>query len=173
MLSVTPSISPEGQSATSARASSAPITTSTARRSPGYGVEKERSIWDSPARWIRRAISRSATTATRIPASSSLPARRRTGGPVYDFTFSAPKSVSVIYELSGDERILDAFRKALKETMDEVEGEMKTRVRKAAGTRTGDRQHGLGGIRPFHGEARGWKPDPHLHAHVYAFNLRR
>src|ERR1700722_17822497 len=31
---------------------------------------------------------------------------RRVG---YDFTFSAPKSVSVLYELSGDDRILDAF----------------------------------------------------------------
>ena len=30
-------------------------------------------------------------------------ANRRAG---YDFTFSAPKSVSVMYELSGDERIL-------------------------------------------------------------------
>src|SRR5271157_541344 len=52
---------------------------------------------------------------------------RRAG---YDFTFSAPKSVSVMYELSGDERILSAFRDAVKETMDEVELEMKTRVRK-------------------------------------------
>ena len=36
---------------------------------------------------------------------------RRAG---YDFTFSAPKSVSVRYELSGDERILEAFRDAVK-----------------------------------------------------------
>src|SRR5580698_4122165 len=32
---------------------------------------------------------------------------RRVG---FDFTFSAPKQVSVLYELSDDERILDAFR---------------------------------------------------------------
>src|ERR1700722_6798931 len=51
---------------------------------------------------------------------------RRVG---FDFTFSAPKSVSVLYELSGDERILNAFRQSTKETMDEIEREMKTRVR--------------------------------------------
>ena len=51
---------------------------------------------------------------------------RRVG---FDFTFSAPKSVSVLYELSGDGRILDAFRASAKETMEEIEREMKTRVR--------------------------------------------
>ncbi len=52
---------------------------------------------------------------------------RRAG---YDFTFSAPKSVSVMYKLTGNERILTAFRDSVKETMDEMEAEMKTRVRK-------------------------------------------
>src|SRR5271170_2044745 len=47
---------------------------------------------------------------------------RRVG---FDFTFSAPKSVSVLYEVSGDERILDAFRDSVKETMLEIEREMK------------------------------------------------
>src|ERR1700683_3253520 len=51
---------------------------------------------------------------------------RRVG---YDFTFSAPKQVSVLYELSGDQRILDAFRQSVDETMQEIEREMKTRVR--------------------------------------------
>ena len=31
---------------------------------------------------------------------------------LYDFTFDAPKSVSLAYELGGDERIMDAFRDA-------------------------------------------------------------
>src|ERR1700680_2791755 len=48
----------------------------------------------------------------------------------YDFTFSVPKSVSLLYALSGDEGILEAFRKAVNETMREMEVEMKTRVRK-------------------------------------------
>src|SRR5580658_4147827 len=48
----------------------------------------------------------------------------------YDFTFSVPKSVSLLYALSGDEGILDAFRAAVAETMRDMEAEMKTRSRK-------------------------------------------
>src|SRR5271166_2829322 len=48
----------------------------------------------------------------------------------YDFTFSVPKSVSLLYAMSGDHDILGAFREAVDETMREIEGEMKTRVRK-------------------------------------------
>src|ERR1700722_17160890 len=48
----------------------------------------------------------------------------------YDFTFSVPKSVSLLYAMSGDQEILDAFRGAVGETMREIEAEMKTRVRK-------------------------------------------
>jgi conjugative relaxase-like TrwC/TraI family protein len=33
---------------------------------------------------------------------------------LYDFTFDAPKSVSLAYELGGDERVLDAFQSAVK-----------------------------------------------------------
>lgn len=94
---------------------------------------------------------------------------RRAG---YDFTFSAPKSVSVLYELSGDERILGAFRDAVKETMQEAEAEMKTRVRKSGQ----DENRKTGNMvwaefvhftsRPVDGV-----PDPHLHAHVFAPNI--
>src|ERR1700683_541858 len=41
---------------------------------------------------------------------------RRVG---YDFTFSVPKSVSLLYAMSGDQGILDAFRGAGGETMRE------------------------------------------------------
>ncbi len=65
----------------------------------------------------------------------------------YDFTFSVPKSVSLLYAMSGDRDILEAFREAVNETMREMEAEMKTRVRrKGHGHRPHDRQHGLGGI---------------------------
>src|SRR5208282_4186307 len=47
----------------------------------------------------------------------------------YDFTFSVPKSVSLLYTMSGDQDILGAFRSAVDETMREMEAEMKTRVR--------------------------------------------
>src|ERR1700694_3334736 len=94
---------------------------------------------------------------------------RRVG---FDFTFSAPKSVSVLYELSGDERILDVFRDSARETMREIESEMKTRVR----TKGADHDRETGNMawaefvhftaRPVDGI-----PDPHLHAHFYAFNV--
>src|SRR5258708_7765799 len=45
----------------------------------------------------------------------------------YDFTFSVPKSVSLLYALSGDQDVMSAFRSAVDETMRDVESEMKTR----------------------------------------------
>src|ERR1700676_4482546 len=58
-----------------------------------------------------------------------LTARTRTERRVgYDFTFSVPKSVSVLYAMSGDQDIMDAFREAVDDTMREIEAEMKTRV---------------------------------------------
>src|ERR1700681_3307479 len=60
-----------------------------------------------------------------------LTVRTRTERTVgYDFTFSVPKSVSLLYAMSGDQGILDAFRGAVDETMRDMEAEMKTRVRK-------------------------------------------
>src|SRR6266700_3662758 len=47
----------------------------------------------------------------------------------YDFTFSVPKSVSLLYAMSGDQGIMDAFRGAVDQTMREMEAAMKTRVR--------------------------------------------
>src|ERR1700751_5143225 len=59
-----------------------------------------------------------------------LTVRTRTDRTVgYDFTFSVPKSVSLLYAISGDQGIMDAFRGAVDETMREIEAEMKTRVR--------------------------------------------
>lgn len=93
---------------------------------------------------------------------------RRVG---YDFTFSVPKSVSVLYATSGDQDILEAFRTAVDETMREIEAEMKTRVR----TKGQDADRTTGNMtwaefihttsRPVDG-----LPDPQLHAHVFCFN---
>ncbi len=52
---------------------------------------------------------------------------RRVG---FDFTWSAPKSVSVMHALTGDERIVEAFRSSIEGTMTDMENEMQTRVRK-------------------------------------------
>ena len=89
----------------------------------------------------------------------------------YDFTFSVPKSVSLLYAMSGDEGILDAFRAAVAETMRDMEAEMKTRIRKDLQ----DSNRTTGNMvwaefihttsRPVDG-----LPDPQLHAHVFVFN---
>src|SRR5665213_2099492 len=53
-----------------------------------------------------------------------LTVRTRTERTVgYDFTFSVPKSVSLLYAMSGDQDMLDAFRGAVDETMRDMEAE--------------------------------------------------
>jgi conjugative relaxase-like TrwC/TraI family protein len=89
----------------------------------------------------------------------------------YDFTFSVPKSVSLLYATSGDQGILDAFRIAVNETMCEMEAEMKTRVR--LGRQDTDRTTGNMVWAEFiHTTSRPVDgiPDPQLHAHVFVFN---
>src|ERR1700730_18610347 len=89
----------------------------------------------------------------------------------YDFTFSVPKSVSLLYAMSGDQGIMDAFRGAVDETMREIEAEMKTRVR--IGGQDTDRTTGNMVWAEFiHTTSRPVDgiPDPQLHAHVFAFN---
>ena len=95
-------------------------------------------------------------------------ANRRVG---YDFTFSAPKSVSLLYGLTGDERLLDAFRSSVAETMGDIEAEMRTRVRKNG--RDEDRTTGnliWGEWVHFTSRPVDGLPDPQLHCHAYAFN---
>jgi conjugative relaxase-like TrwC/TraI family protein len=101
-----------------------------------------------------------------------LTGRTRTQRTVgYDWTFNAPKSVSLVHALTGDEALLKAFEDAVQETMDEAEAGMQTRVRKGGreanrttGNMTWARFTHLTG-RPVDG-----LPDPHLHAHVFVFN---
>jgi RecA/RadA recombinase len=79
--------------------------------------------------------------------------------------------VSVAYEFTQDERILDAFKLSVNQTMREIESEIKTRVRKNGA----DENRTTGNMvwaefvhftaRPVNGI-----PDPHLHAHCYTFN---
>jgi conjugative relaxase-like TrwC/TraI family protein len=102
------------------------------------------------------------------PLTPRTKAERRV---VYDFTFDAPKSVTLAYELGEDTRILDKVREAVEETMGEMENAMRVRVRKD-GSR-GDRASGnmIWGefihrtTRPVDG-----MPDPQLHVHAVAIN---
>jgi conjugative relaxase-like TrwC/TraI family protein len=89
----------------------------------------------------------------------------------YDFNFHCPKSVSVAYEFTQDERILGAFKMSVNQTMREIESEIKTRVRKNGANE--NRQTGNMVWAEFvHFTARPVNgiPDPHLHTHCYAFN---
>ncbi len=89
----------------------------------------------------------------------------------YDFTFSVPKSVSLLYAMSDDQGLMDAFRSSVDETMCEMEAEMKTRVRMGGQ----DENRNTGNMvwaefihttsRPVDGI-----PDPQLHAHCFVFN---
>ena len=91
--------------------------------------------------------------------------------PGYDFTFSVPKSVSVYLAETRDAGLRSIVHQSVKETMSELEAEMKTRVRKSGA----DEDRTTGNMvwaafehdttRPVDGV-----PDPHLHLHVYAMN---
>lgn len=101
-----------------------------------------------------------------------LTARNRAGRRVgYDFNFHCPKSVSAVYALTQDERIMEAFRTSVQETMQELERDCECRVRHDGqfdSRRTGNMVWGEFihmTARPVDGV-----PDPHLHAHCYAFN---
>ena len=92
--------------------------------------------------------------------------------PGYDLTFNAPKSLSVLYEYSQDERLLTAFRNAVHDTMGEIEQAMHVRVRKDGldeDRQTGNLVYGSFEhytARPVEDAA----PDPHLHMHCFVMN---
>jgi conjugative relaxase-like TrwC/TraI family protein len=88
-----------------------------------------------------------------------------------DLSFSVPKSVSVLYELTGDERIRDAFRDSVQETMRELEAEAKTRVRRG-GADSNRTTGNLVWATFYHSTSRpeDGVPDPQLHAHCFTFN---
>ena len=90
----------------------------------------------------------------------------------WDINFHCPKSVSVLSVLAKDNHIIDAFEASVKETMEDIEADAKTRVRKNGNYE--DRQTGeLAYARFTHQTARPVEdkdPDPHLHAHCFVFN---
>jgi conjugative relaxase-like TrwC/TraI family protein len=94
---------------------------------------------------------------------------RRVG---YDINFHCPKSVSLVHALSKDDHIMEIFQESVKGTMQDIEQDMMTRVRKDGkyeDRKTGeliwaDFTHQT--ARPVDGHA----PDPHLHSHCFVFN---
>lgn len=95
---------------------------------------------------------------------------RRVG---YDINFHCPKSVSIIHAFSKDTHILDIFQRSVQETMHEIEKDVATRIRMNG--QYDDRNTGEMVWAEFiHQTARPTKshdPDPHLHAHCFAFNV--
>jgi len=95
---------------------------------------------------------------------------RRTG---WDFNFNSTKSVSIARELTGNKRIEEAHREAVKYAIGEVEKDMATRVR--IGGQDDDRTTGnLVGMHVVHRTTRPNQddhlPDMSLHSHVVVFN---
>jgi conjugative relaxase-like TrwC/TraI family protein len=85
----------------------------------------------------------------------------------YDFTFSPPKSVSVVALAGADERIVAAHHEAVRSAMRELEAFATTRVR-VSGSH-GDRATGNFAAALFtHDTSRAL--DPHLHTHCVIFN---
>ena len=94
---------------------------------------------------------------------------RRVG---YDVNFHAPKSLSVLYALTGDKEVLMAFRAAVADTMNELEEFAETRVRKS-GACSNRVTGNLAWAEFVHFTSRpvGGVPDPHLHIHNFVFNI--
>ena len=90
-----------------------------------------------------------------------------------DITFDTPKAVTLAYELGGDDRILEALRQSVRETMAEMEGNVQTRVRKNGADTdrpTGNMiwaEHIHRTARPVTDEKDKRQPvDPQLHCHA-------
>lgn len=94
---------------------------------------------------------------------------RRVG---YDFNYHCPKGVSLAYALTGDVAIVEAFHDAVDQTMLDAQQLAHTLVR--VGGEKGKRETGnLAWGRFTHFTSRPVEgiPDPHLHAHCFAFNM--
>lgn len=101
---------------------------------------------------------------------------RKDRRPGIDFTWSIPKSVSLLYAINHDERILHVLRDTVKEIMEnEVEPLVHRRVRDGKNVRTDNRKHTGKMVwadfvhlttRPINGV-----PDPHGHVHAFSINL--
>jgi conjugative relaxase-like TrwC/TraI family protein len=104
-------------------------------------------------------------SADRIGADGNVQGRGRN---LYDFTISAPKSVSVMAKVGGDERLIEAHRKAVDETLKELEALTASRVRKDGAN--DDRTTGNMVLAVYHHDT-SRELDPQLHTHAVAANL--
>ena len=93
------------------------------------------------------------------------PAKRRAAT---DFTFSAPKSVSVAALVQGDQRVVEAHRMAVDRTLQVLESRFaQTRVTTDTGRRTVKTGNLIAAVFP-HGTSR--EAEPQLHSHCVVMN---
>ena len=87
---------------------------------------------------------------------------------LYDFTFSAPKSVSILAVVGGDERLVHAHDRAVEQALKEMESYAASRVRRD-GANENRVTGSLVGAAYRHDSSR--ELDPQLHTHAVAANL--
>jgi conjugative relaxase-like TrwC/TraI family protein len=85
----------------------------------------------------------------------------------YDFTFSPPKSVSVLALLADDKRIIAAHQRAIQIALKEFETFAATRIRKSRADDSRFTRNVVAGLFT-HDTSRAL--DPHLHTHCIVFN---
>ena len=139
---------------------------------------------DRPGRWIGAAGTALGLSGPLDPPGfrALLEGRHpRTGRPMpsaavdvcgFDLTFSAPKSVSVLFALGGEEvarRVIDAHREAVESAVRYLEHHAVSATRRHGPTREVVATSGLVGGLFTHAVNRNL--DPHLHSHVVVANM--
>src|ERR1700722_2109458 len=107
---------------------------------------------------IRHSADRTAADGSNLAQGRSL----------YDFTISAPKSVSVLAILGGDHRLIEAHRTAVAEALRETETYAASRVRQGGANE--NRATGNLVLAVYHHDT-SRELDPQLHTHAVAGNL--
>jgi conjugative relaxase-like TrwC/TraI family protein len=107
---------------------------------------------------VRHSADRTALDGTKLAQGRSL----------YDFTISAPKSVSVLAILAGDDRLIEAHRRAVAEALEEAETFAASRVRQGGANE--DRPTANLALAVYHHDT-SRELDPQLHTHAVAANL--
>ena len=104
-------------------------------------------------------------SADRTAADGTTQSRGRN---LYDFTISAPKSVSIMAQLGGDARLVEAHGKAVQETLKELEHRAASRVRR---DRANDNRITGNLVLAVYHHDTSRELDPQLHTHAVAANL--
>ena len=107
---------------------------------------------------VRRSTDRESADGTTLAKGRSL----------YDFTLSAPKSISVMAVLGDDRRLIDAHRVAVAEAMAELECLAAARVRRGGANEDRTTRNLMVAVY-HHNTSR--ELDPQIHTHAVAANL--